>query len=94
MLLDSLLSFCQTKQPDVLDTQRKHVSFKRLNNAINQANSLILPLFQGSGDSNQIAQDIAKQLRSVVYKPWLQIVTNHYAVQKIQRKRENKWNQK
>lgn len=47
LLLDSLLSFCLTKQPDVLDIKRKHVSFKRLNCAISKANGVILPLFQG-----------------------------------------------
>ena len=56
-----------------------------------QTNRMILPLFEQIGDQ-KVLENIANDLRQVVYKPWLMMATNHYTVKKIQRKREQKWN--
>ena len=94
-LLDSLLNFCQKRQPDVLTTHRRHASFKKLNLSIDKAANIILPLFaQSLGPDSPVLQELAQQIRSVIYRPWLQLVTNYYSAKRIQRKREQKWAQK
>jgi hypothetical protein len=81
-LLDTLVAFISSKQPNSINTARRHPPFSVVKEKIKSVLNMIRPLFFAC-QNDEILQFIEEEIKRVVFKPWLELAMNHHVARKL-----------